>query len=225
MSDTDGVAIARNTFESRRERLVGLAASFVDDPEQVVAEASERYESMIPTMAYVDNPDAPMAGALFGCSSSLALYLTLQTRGIDAHEYGRVMLEHMVASAPSWPEPDPDGDDWMERNKEAGEASKRERRPGEFVFDVVEGESGGEGMNILSCAICYQFSRYEAMDLVPYMCATDDVVSDRYSQGLRRTGTIAVGAHHCDFRYEKDGEPKHLADQYPDKIRIPVSPA
>ena len=76
------------------------------------------------------------------------------------------------------------------------------------------------GMNIKSCAICHAFSKYDAMDLVPYMCASDDVESDRGGQGLRRTGTIAVGAHQCDFRYKRVGEPKHLAAQYPDRIRV-----
>ena len=45
-------------------------------------------------------------------------------------------------------------------------------------------------------------------------------MSDRGHQGLRRTGTIAVGAHQCDFRYQRTGEPGHLADKYPDRIRI-----
>jgi hypothetical protein len=58
------------------------------------------------------------------------------------------------------------------------------------------------------------------MDLVPYMCATDDVMSDRGGQGLRRTGTIALGAHECDFRYQRKGEPQHVADLYPDRIRL-----
>ena len=76
------------------------------------------------------------------------------------------------------------------------------------------------GMNIKSCAICSLFSRHDAMDLVPYMCATDDVMSDHGAQGLRRTGSIAVGAHQCDFVYKHEGEPQHLAKQYPEKIRI-----
>ncbi len=75
-------------------------------------------------------------------------------------------------------------------------------------------------MNIKSCAICHAFSKYDAMDLVPYMCASDDVVSDRGGQGLRRNGTIALGRHECDFRYERGGEPLRVAEQYPERIRI-----
>ena len=74
-------------------------------------------------------------------------------------------------------------------------------------------------MNIKSCAICHAFSKYDAMDLVPYMCAMDDVASEIGDLGLRRTGTIALGATHCDFRYERGREPLRLADQYPERIR------
>ena len=218
---TAGVDTARKAFARSRRNFVALAGQFVDDPDDVVSDAEARYEEMLPTMAYIDRPDAPMASAVFGCSASLALYLTLQGRGVDVHAFGRAMVEQMAQQATTWPDRNTgeSEDDWS-AFAAAGEESKRERRKGEFVFEVVNDEDGRTGMNILSCAICYQFSRYDAMALVPYMCATDDVVSDRYASGLSRTGTIAVGAHHCDFRY--GGEPKHLAPQYPDRIRIPV---
>ncbi len=75
-------------------------------------------------------------------------------------------------------------------------------------------------MNITSCAICHLFGNHDAMDLVPYMCAFDDVMSAAGDQGLRRTGTIALGASHCDFRFQQGGEPLPLAEQYPDQIRL-----
>lgn len=86
---------------------------------------------------------------------------------------------------------------------------------------MLEGdEHSDRGMNITSCAICHLFGKRGAMELVPYMCAFDDVVSDAGGQGLRRTGTIALGATHCDFRFRDGGEPLRLAEQYPDRIRL-----
>ena len=76
-------------------------------------------------------------------------------------------------------------------------------------------------MNITSCAICTMYAPHDAMDLVPYMCAGDDAVSDAFQQGLRRTGSIALGASHCDFRFTgRKGQPLRLAEQYPDRIRL-----
>ena len=91
----------------------------------------------------------------------------------------------------------------------------------EFVFEVLLGDDQTYdwGLNIRRCAVCHAYARHDAMDLVPYMCASDDVESDRGGQGLRRTGTIGLGAHQCDFRYKAGGDPLRLADQYPDRIR------
>ncbi len=58
------------------------------------------------------------------------------------------------------------------------------------------------------------------MELVPYMCASDDVMSDLAGDGLRRSGTIALGAHQCDFRYQPGAEPETVADQYPEPIQL-----
>ena len=60
----------------------------------------------------------------------------------------------------------------------------------------------------------------QAMDLVPYMCASDDVVSDAGGWGLWRKGSIALGGYQCDFVFEKNGTPLRLVDQYPDRIRF-----
>ena len=58
------------------------------------------------------------------------------------------------------------------------------------------------------------------MDLVPYMCATDDLMSDLNDQGLSRTGTIALGRTHCDFHYQPGRPTEHLSNLYPDRIRV-----
>jgi DNA-directed RNA polymerase specialized sigma24 family protein len=225
MTRQDNEQTVRKFFDEAKPRIIRLARELVEDAEDVVEDASELFNAMIPDMVYVDDPHKQMANSVFACSVQLALYLALQKRGVDVHDFGRVMLERM-ANAPAEPDERPKQDSASRRRAfqqfiDAGEASQREPRPGEFVFEAFPGERPGEwGMNIKSCAICHQFSKYDAMDLVPYMCATDDVQSDREGQGLRRHGTIALGAHQCDFRYARGGEPLRVAEQYPDRIRV-----
>ena len=227
MSRLENEQFVRKFFAEARPRFVALASRLVGDAEASVDEASEIYERMIPEMAYVDEPNHPMASSVFICNGSLSLYLALKPRGISAHDFGSALLEAM-ASAP-FPEPKPDGPADTRPVKERfadfikiANDSLTQALPGEFVYETVFSESGEYdwGMNVKSCAICSAFSKHDAMDLVPYMCATDDVVSDRGKQGLRRSGTIALGASHCDFRYKRGGEPLHLAPQYPDRIRV-----
>lgn len=213
-------------FTASRERAISLASRFVEDVETAVDEATEIFAGMIPDIAYVDEPDHPMASSLFMCCGSLALYLALQKRGVDVHEYGSAVLEGMRKSAPQGPASNNDDKSMKEQFAAfmaSGQASQRKSRPGEFVFEVFLGDRAEYdwGMNIKSCAICHAFSKYGAMDLVPYMCATDDLTSDFGRQGLRRTGTIALGAHQCDFRYKSGGEPLRLVEQFPDRIHDP----
>jgi hypothetical protein len=180
----------------------------------VLAAARETFESMLGELPYADRPAHAMFGSMFACAGMLAVFRVLRERGVDAHSWGRAC--HTLP--PAVGESDEAS---REQARRDGEASRQDAAPNEFVFEIVEGdETTDRGMNITSCAICHLFGKYDAMDLVPYMCAYDDVVSDAGGQGLRRTGTIALGASHCDFRFRDGGEPLRLVDQYPDRIRL-----
>ncbi len=197
-------------FERGRERLADLVAPLSDDVEGTIDEAANTYRKMIPDMAYADCPDHPMAPSLIYCCINLAVYLALKDGGVDVHTFGKAMLDQL-ATFPA-----------TERTEgERPDFTGPGTHPGEFVVEVLEpDDSFAWGFNITSCAICHQFSKYDAMDLVPYMCASDDVESDKAGLGLRRAGTIALGAHQCDFRYQPGGEAGRVAETYPDKIRL-----
>ncbi len=224
MTRKENEQFIRNVFDEARGWIPKFVSRLVDDDTQtVVDEAAEIFDRMIPDMAYVDNPKHSMAFPLFICNVNLAVFLALKERGVDAHAFGNAMLAGLEA-APLIVTDEPLGEGFLEERfaefVAVGEATQKDRVPGEFEFEVLAGDEEFElGYNIKSCAICYSFSKYDAMDLVPYMCATDDVMSDKGNQGLQRTGSIAVGAHHCDFRYRRGGEPRRLASQYPERIR------
>lgn len=195
-----------------------LLADLVDDVDAACAATREHLEEMAPASAYLDTPDSPLARALFFCTIHLAAYKAAAPQGVDAHAYGAAMLEQLSQQQPA---PQPVPDDAELAASFAGPGT----HPGEFQVELAERGDGDEdqfdyGYNIKSCAICYLFSRHDAMDLVPYMCASDDVMSDLRGEGLRRTGTIALGAHQCDFRYQAAGNPRRVAEHYPDKIKF-----
>ena len=203
---------ALDLFERIAKQLPGLLAPLTDDGPAVVEQARQEFAAMAPDLAYLDKPNTPLAGALWMCAAHLAAYQVVRKSGIDAHAYGARMLQHM-AGAPVNEEQD--------ASEEVFDLSGVERtHPGEFEVENVSDEQFDWGVNIKSCAICYLFSQHDAMDLVPYMCASDDVVSDLNNQGLQRTGTIALGAHQCDFRYKSGGAGLAVAAQYPDKIKL-----
>lgn len=226
MSEQQARSTIRETFERMRPLHQKIIEDFSQEAGAVLETAETIFEQMIPDMAYADNPDHPMAAAVFSCSSTLAVWQALRDKGTDVHRFGQAYLNWMHEVPPAPPSQDTD-EDLSPREKfdafiATSKSSQTDAKPGEFVVEAFrgDGKSIDWGMNITSCAICHAFGKHDAMDLVPYMCAYDDVASDREGQGLRRTGSIAVGAKQCDFRYKRGGEPKRLADLYPDKIHF-----
>lgn len=214
MSLEDGKTHVLNMFDATASSSV-LVEDFTDDIDAVRQESRAHLVSMLDNLAYVDNVKHPMASSLHSCALLLAVYMSLRERGVDVHAYGNKVLEVTAARAeaqspPALSNPAP----------ALAEAAELPVKDGEFAFDVYDDEGDRYGLNIKSCAVCGLFSQYDAMELVPYMCASDDVVSDARGQGLERTGTIALGAHQCDFVFDKSGAGKKLVDQYPDKIRL-----
>ncbi len=230
MATKENDAFVRTFFDDARARNMRLIKEFADDGEELLAEAALRFEEMMQGMAYMDAPDAPMATSVFSCQATLALWLALEARGVDVHDFGQAMLKDMTETAPPERRVAPGSEASTRAPREnfealmaAGRASAAEVKPGEFVFEAYWGDRKelDWGMNIKSCAICHAFGKYNAMDLVPYMCATDDVMSDLNGEGLRRSGSIALGAEQCDFRYKHGGDPARLAKLYPEKIHFP----
>jgi hypothetical protein len=224
MDHNKNIEYIRSFFENSKPQNTRLIAAFVDDVDSVLAAAASLYESMIPGMAYLDSPHKPMAASVFGCHVLLAVYLVLKEHDVDVHAFGAAMIRDLAETPPVAPEVTDtrSAKEQFEDFIAASKQSQEDQTEGEFEFDAFYGDrkNFGWGMNVTSCAICSAYSKFDAMDLVPYMCATDDVISDRDGQGLRRTGSIAVGAHQCDFRYQKGSDPQHLAPQYTDKIRL-----
>ncbi|MGI9326623.1 MAG: L-2-amino-thiazoline-4-carboxylic acid hydrolase [Pseudomonadales bacterium] len=211
-------------FQQMRPYLTLLVGRFCDSPDAVMSDAAIRFEAMLEDLAYRDNPDNPMANPLVICTSHLAVHLALQAHGVSAHDYGSAMLDAMTQLEQLGDIAGPEDD--LAGFAQLAEASQQHGKAGEFVFEFIPGDGAQDwGYNITSCAICHQFRKFDAMDLVPYMCASDDVMSDKANQGLRRSGTIALGAHKCDFRYGPNNPPARVAEQFPDRIRWVEQPA
>lgn len=210
-------------FNQARPRLTRLVGRLVSEADAVIAEAEAIFAAMLPEMAYMDKPEYPLAAALFISNVNLSLYLALKKRGVDVHDFGNAMLNGLMrAPIPVPEESDEDLQVRLVQLAAMAEASQTSAQPGEDVIEFVDTTNTEFewGFNVASCAICQSAAKYDAMEVVPYMCAVDDVMSDKGNQGLRRTGSLALGAQHCDFRYKRGGQPLRLAAQYADRIRF-----
>jgi hypothetical protein len=211
-----GTKSVRGYFNFSLPQLEQIAQALSADPQRAIERASSRWDELSPNFAYADEPDHPMAPSFLLCAAHLVLFEVLREEsGVDEHTYGRTMH-----SIPPSPVPEPTEPEAPPNWSAAAKESMANRRAGRFAFELVRDEAADFGMNIRACALVHEFSRHDALDLVPYFCHNDDVGSDATGQGLRRTGTIAVGASHCDFRYKAGGEPLRIIEQYPDKVRL-----
>jgi len=234
MSDADGTWF-REFFDRSKDHKTGIVEGLVEDPDAALERAADLFTAMGPDLAYADDRDHPMANSVLSCAALLAVYLTLREAGVDVHSFGSAMLRELNKAVQATrsrreqrgSQPDPEkAETGLNKLITAGAASQKQVMPGEFVFDVSRDNTGdgdlsqGWRMNVTACGICALFSQYDAMDLVPYMCATDDLMSDLGDEGLSRTGTIALGRTHCDFHYQPGQPTRHLSDLYPDRIQI-----
>jgi hypothetical protein len=203
-------------FDRHADHLREVIARFADagDVDALAAEAREAFAALEPEVPYADRPDHVMFGAAFGVYRFLAMWQAARSRGYDVHAVGRAICGTPVPARPLASGPA------LAKLRADAEASGRKAAANEFVFEFVEGDGETDwGMNVTSCAVCHAYGRHDAMDLVPYLCAIDDVDSTAGDHGLRRTGTIALGAQRCDFRFKRGGTPAPLAPQYPGQIR------
>jgi len=222
MSDPS-IAKLFDAFAAHARRVLEKVAGEAD-VDTLLVESRECFARLAPEMPYADRRDHVMWSPTLSVFQWLAVHLACRERGIDAHRLGSAMLE---AGVPGGSGGGAEATEELAARAMRDAVASQEGVPeNEFVFEIVPGEDENTdwGMNISRCGVCHAYAKHDAMELTPYMCASDDLVSDRLDQGLRRTGTIALGAHRCDFRYKAGGEPLRLAEQYPEKIRSGEGP-
>jgi hypothetical protein len=221
MSDASIVKLF-DDFAGHARRVLEQVAE-TGDVDTLLAESRESFARLVPEMPYADRRDHVMWDPMLLVFQWLAVHLACRERGIDAHGLGRAILR---AGVPEGTGMDEITDELAARAMRDAAASQAGAAENEYVFEIVPGEDEitDWGMNVTRCGVCHAYAKHDAMELAPYMCATDDLLSDRSNQGLRRTGTIALGADRCDFRYKAGGEPLRLAEQYPEKIQSGQEP-
>jgi L-2-amino-thiazoline-4-carboxylic acid hydrolase-like protein len=189
--------------------------------DDIVAAARSKLEQLAGEIPYAGQDRNPMAANIIGPYTFLCFALVLRQRGCTTEEIGAFV--HASYTTPfSWlPQ-------WLlrrlrrpmfwltfRRMAAVADASQRREHADEFVLAVPTPPPGADfALEIRDCAVCKAFAKHGEQSVVPYVCATDDLMSDAFGLGLRRTGTRAVGAERCDFVYEFDSKPLRLQDQY-----------
>jgi len=73
-----------------------------------------------------------------------------------------------------------------------------------IITDKNETYGFGYGIDILECGICKLFQKHHYQKYASILCEVDEITSGLAGLKMIRSGTIALGAKKCDFRYEKE---------------------
>jgi len=176
-----------------------------------VAQTLTEFEQLIPHIPYIGGKDNPMTDTLEQMSSFLALYRVLKRHGRDVNEISDLVYEMAQAYVESYPRLARHliGRFYMSRfnqRRQRQRALKSQERqfPGDFVVEVVEGDAKDDfawGINYLECGVVKFFAEQDAEEFTPAMCRIDYLMFPALGIELKRTGTIAQGCSHCDFRF------------------------
>ncbi len=74
-----------------------------------------------------------------------------------------------------------------------------------IITDKAETYGLGYGIDILECGICKLFKKHNYGKYASILCEVDEITSGFAGLKLVRTGTIALGAKKCDFRFKRVG--------------------
>lgn len=71
------------------------------------------------------------------------------------------------------------------------------------LTDKKETLGFGYGIDILECGICKLYNKHGLQKFTHLLCEIDYITTSMAGLTMHRSGTIALGASKCDFRYEK----------------------
>jgi len=84
---------------------------------------------------------------------------------------------------------------------------KKRSHPDGFVANIITDKREtfglGYGIDILECGICKLFKKHNYSKYSSILCEVDEITPGLAGLNLVRTGTIALGAKKCDFRFKK----------------------
>jgi hypothetical protein len=178
----------------------------------ILAETRATFELLIPKIPYIGGKANSLTDTLEQMTSLLTLYQVMKPYGIPVEEIGS--LVHRMAQA--WASQYPAfarrligrlymSQLWRKRTRKKALVSQNGEYPGNFVFEVVDGDGQNYewGINYLECGVVKFFQAQGADEFTPYMCVIDYLLFPNIGIDLQRQGTIANGCTHCDFRFKR----------------------
>ena len=172
------------------------------------------YRRLIPEVPYIGGRRNMLSDTLMDMAQPLAIYRVVIRHGGGVEDTGEMLHRVIRAEMERIPKALRHliGRYRFSRLKirqfeRAARRSQARRYPGDWAFQVVEGDGNtfDTGIDFTECGIVKFLHAKGADELTPFLCDLDYVGAEAMGYGLRRTKTLAWGCDRCDFRLSKHG--------------------
>lgn len=208
----------KSTLLKKHERLMSIGATLFRSlygetfTYHVLEQTQVEFEKLIPQIPYIGGDDNPLTDTMEQMTSLLALYRVLRREGKPLDEIGELVHEMARQQVKQYPRFLRHllgrlymSRLWRQRTAKKAVASQKQVYPDNFVYEVVDGNGHDFewGIDYLECGIVKFFNSQSADEFTPYMCYVDHLMFPAMGIDLERSGTIAHGCSHCDFRFKR----------------------
>jgi hypothetical protein len=184
---------------------------------RIISETDTNYNAISIDTEFAKTSGNPIDKRLGFTSYFLALIKTLENRGESFASIRKICLEIVT----EYVRPKNKLQQYLKRlpakltntwladvvitklNKKIGIRSHPDGFVATIVTDKNETFGLGYGIDVLECGICKLFKKHNFEQYSSILCEVDRITSGLAGLDLIRTGTIALGAKKCDFRFKK----------------------
>jgi hypothetical protein len=188
---------------------------------QITARLDDHFISISADTKFASSSANPIDKRLDFCAYFLALIKTLDEQGETFETIRRICLEIVIAYVKPKNKlqqflkrlPAKLVNSWLAKPflKALHKRVSQRSHPDGFVANIIteknETYGFGYGIDIVECGICKLFQKHHYKQYASILCEVDAVTSSLAGLQLIRTGTIALGASKCDFRFKKLDRP------------------
>jgi L-2-amino-thiazoline-4-carboxylic acid hydrolase len=198
-----------------------IMAKFPGKSDYIISTVENNFKDISRDTKFAASSKNPIDKRLDFCSYFLALIKTLDQRGVSYDNIRNICLE--VVTEYVRPKnriqqelkklPAKLMNTWLadyllpKFNKRVSQNANKDGFIANIITDKKETFGLGYGIDILECGICKLFKKHDYDNYASILCEVDELTSGMAGLRLVRTGTIALGAKKCDFRFKKAQTP------------------
>lgn len=201
----------------RKYFIKGIKKSFPASSTAIINETDENFKALAEDTRFGATSPNPIDRRLDFAAYFLALLKTLDRYGESFESIRKISLDivldyvrpknklaAMMKRVPAWLIPSRLGTIFLKKFKER--VNKNPNADG-FIATIITDKNEtfglGYGVDILECGICKLFNKHNFQKYSSILCEVDAVTADLAGLKMIRTGTIALGAKKCDFRWKR----------------------